>query len=405
MGNRSSKTREQSSNHPQPPPDSAPSPSPSPPATTSNSDDSPDLTSYESACEEDPDLRAFDSALQARTTKAINSVAVTLDYRALSLDSLREVTLCFLEMNQEVVNLILESKRDIWKDPDLFDLVKEYLENSRHTMNFCTALEDALQRAHHSQSILRFALQKFEEESAKITEPGHDSVQLYSKTLAELKKFKDAGDPFTEKFFSLFHSVYKQQELMLNKMKEKKSRLDKKLRKVKSWRRISNVIFATVFVSVLICSVVAAVVTAPPVVTALAAAASVPLGTVGKWINNMWKKYENDLKGEREILTTIGAGNYIVIQDLESIQRLVDRLQDQIQGLLYNADFAMQQNDAVSSAMEDIKKNVISFMETIQVLTDHADKCSRDIRMAHAVILKKINEPSPSSLDNGMFSI
>ncbi|KAM3394842.1 protein 1 isoform X1 [Capsicum galapagoense] len=371
------------------------SPSPSNPESSSNSDVSPDLSSYQTACEEDPELQRFDSALQARASLALNSIAVNTDYRSLSLESLREVTLCFLDMNQGVVNFILESKKDIWKDPDIFDLVKDYLDNSIHIMNFCTSLDDCLERAHDSQSIILVALTKFENET---NGNEGDSKLLFTDTLEQLKSFTAAGDPFTAKFFSSFHSVYLQQEALLTKLKSKKNKLDKKLSRVKTWKRVSNIIFATVFVSAIICSIVAAAVTAPPIVTALAAAASVPLGTVGKWINSMWNKYEDELKREREILTSMQAGSFVVIQDLEHIRVLADKLQIIFEGLLHNADFAIRGTDAVTSAMEEVKKNVNGFSETIEVLSQHAKKCNQDIRMARAVILRKIvSQPSSSN--------
>ncbi|KAJ8541824.1 hypothetical protein K7X08_002640 [Anisodus acutangulus] len=344
MGNQCTKPNNHS---PRPPhPGTAPA-APSP----ANYDVSRDLSSYQSACEEDPELQRFDSALQARTSLALNSIAVNMDYRSVSLESLREVTLCFLDMNQGVVNFILESKQDIWKDPDIFDIVKDYLDSSIHIMNFCTSLDDCLERAHNSQSIILVALTKFENESNGGNEG--DSKLLFSETLEQLKSFKAAGDPFTAKFFSSFHSVYLQQEALLSKLKSKKSKLDKKLSRVKTWKRVSNIIFATVFVSAIICSIVAAAVTAPPIVTALAAAASVPLGTVGKWINSMWKKYEDDLKREREILTSMQAGSFFVIQELEHIRVLADKLQIIFEGLLHSADFAIRGTDAVTSAMEE----------------------------------------------------
>lgn len=398
MGNQCARPQNQT------PPSSPPVPAGLPatrPETSSNSDISPDLSSYQSACEEDPELQRFDSALQARTSLALNSIAVNMDPRSLSLDSLREVTLCFLDMNQGVVNFILESKKDIWKDPDLFDLVKDYLESSIHIMNFCSSLDDSLERARTSQSIILVALTKFENESS-----GNegDSKLLFSETLEQLKSFKAAGDPFTAKFFSSFHTVYLQQEALLMKLKSKKSKLDKKLSRVKTWKRVSNIIFATVFVSAIICSIVAAAVTAPPIVTALAAAASVPLGTVGKWINSMWKKYEDELKREREILTSMQAGSFVVIQDLEHIRVLANKLQIIVEGLLHSADFAIKGTDAVASAMEEVKKNVNGFSETIEVLSQHAKKCNQDIRMARAVILRKIvSQPSSSNQGIGMF--
>lgn len=362
------------------------------------------LSSYEAACQADPQLRSLDATLQERTSRAINSIAVGLDFRALSLDSLREVTECLLEMNQEVVNVILQCKKDIWKDQDLYDLVNDYFENSLQSLDFCTALEACLKRALHTQSIILLSLQKFEEEHENAqAHSQEESVNPYPKTLQELSNFKATGDPFPQEFFSLFQDVYKQQVLMLEKLQAKKRKLDKKLKSMKGWRKVSNVIFIAAFVSVLICSVVAAAVTAPPVVTALAAAAAVPLGSMGKWLNSIWSKCERDLKGQREVIFSMQIGNYVVIKDLDSIRVLVDKLQIEIEALLQTADFAMREDEAVVIAVAEIKKKVNGFMKTIQDLNDHADKCSRDIRRARAVILRRIiNHPSGSGQSNGM---
>ena len=67
-------------------------------------------------------------------------------------------------MNQEVVKVILECKKDIWKNQELFELVEEYFENSLQTLDFCTALEKCLKRARDSQLFVLVALQQFEEE-------------------------------------------------------------------------------------------------------------------------------------------------------------------------------------------------------------------------------------------------
>ncbi|CAA3003453.1 UPF0496 protein 1-like [Olea europaea var. sylvestris] len=363
----------------------------SPPGRTISTSVNPDdanLSSYEAACRADPDLRNFDANLQARTSRAINSIAVSLDVQSVSLDSLRDVTECLLEMNQGVVEMILQNKRDIWKSKELSDLVDDYFENSLQTLDFCTALESCLKRASHIQSIVNVALRKFEEEHFGDSENGY--VKNYSKTLEELRNFRGTDEPFTEEFFNLFNSVYKQQILMLEKLQAKKRKLDKKLGKLKAWRKVSNVIFVVAFASVLICSVVAAAVSAPPVLTALAAAASVPLGSMGKWLNSIWKKHENELMRQREILLTMQIGNYIMIKDLDGIRVLVDRFQIEIEALLANADFAMREDEAVVIAVEEIKKNVNGFMKTIQDLNDHADRCSRETRMARALILRRI---------------
>ncbi|XP_077233586.1 UPF0496 protein 1-like [Tasmannia lanceolata] len=341
------------------------------------------LSSYEAACQIDPDLQTFDSSLQARTNHVINTLAVGVEVRSLSIDSMKEVTSCLLEMNQEVVKIILDCKKDIWKNKELFELVEEYFESSLKTLDFCTVLDKCLKRARDSQLIIHVALQQFEEEDVGVG-------KKYLRTIEELNNFKAAGDPFTEEFFQVFQSVYKQQLSMLEKLQLRKSKLDKKLKSVNAWRKISSIIFAAAFAAVLICSVVAAAMAAPPVAAALAAATSIPIGSMGRWFVSLWKNYEVALKGQKEIIRSMQVGTFVAIRDLDSIRVLVDQLEIEIESLLQNADFALREEDAVKFGIEEIKKQLGLFMRSIEDLGEHADRCSRDIRRARTVILQRI---------------
>ncbi|GAA0171497.1 hypothetical protein LIER_43906 [Lithospermum erythrorhizon] len=311
-------------------------------------------------------------------------------------------------MNQEVVNVILKSREDIWKNQELFGFVNDYFENSLSTLDFCTALEGCIKRALHSQSILQMALVRFGQEHQELSSSSSSSTSVrsedaYEKTLEELRNFKNAGDPFTQEFFSTFQMVYAQQISMLEKLQAKKMKLDKRLKSIKTWRRVSNVIFVVTIVGVIVISVVAAAITAPPVVTALAAAATVPLGSMGKWINFLWGKCEKEIRGQREIILNMQLGNYILIKDMDSIRVLVDRLQIEIEAIMQNADFAMRGDEAVMIAVEEIRKNMDLFMNTIQDLSLNTDKCTRHIQRAKAVILRRIiNYPENSSRGGGM---
>ncbi|XP_008806206.2 UPF0496 protein 1-like [Phoenix dactylifera] len=346
-----------------------------------------ELNSYEAACRLDPELQSFDTTLQQRTSRVISTLAVGVEVRSLSFDSLKEVTGCLLEMNQEVVKVILECKKDIWRNPELFGLVEEYFENSLQTLDFCTALEKCLKKARDSQLIIHVALQRFEDEEEVVEE---DSRNKYVKTLEELRHFKAAGDPFTEEFFHVFQSVYTQQLSMLEKLQQRKNKLDKKLKSIKAWRKVSSIIFVATFATILICSVVAAAVAAPPVAAALAAAASIPVGSMGKWIDSLLKGYQQAVKGQKEILSSMQVGTYIMIKDLDSIRVLVDRLEVQIDALLDNAELALRDEEAVKFGIEEIKKRLEVFMKSIEDLGEQADRCSRDIRRARTVVLQRI---------------
>ncbi|KAF5745691.1 UPF0496 protein [Tripterygium wilfordii] len=343
---------------------------------------STELSSYMAACRRDEDLRSFDNALELRTNHVINTLAVGVEVKAVSFDSLKGITECLLEMNQDVVKVILECKNDIWKSQELFELVEEYFENSLRTLDFCTALEKCLKRTRDNQLLILLVLQQFDEES----EVGGTK---YVRTLKELKNFKAAGDPFNEEFFDIFQSVYKHQSLMLEKLKLRKNKLDKKLKFFHAWRKVSSVIFVATFAAVLICSVVAAAMAAPSVAAALAAATSIPLDSMGKWIDSLWRNYENVLKGQKEVITSMQAGSYVAIKDLDNIRVLIERLEIEIEALMQNADFAIEK-EAVKIAIEEIKKQLGVFIKNVEELGVQADMCSHDILRARNVVVQRI---------------
>ncbi|KAI3769808.1 hypothetical protein L6452_00921 [Arctium lappa] len=345
-----------------------------------------ELNAYEAACRSDADLQSFDTMLHARANNVINTLAVGVEVRALSFDTLKEVTECLLEMNQEVVKVILHCKKDIWKNQELFELVEEYFENSLQTLDFCGALDKCLKRVRDSQLMILVALQHFDEDEGV-------EENRYEKTLDDLKNFKDAGDPFTDEFFKIFHSVYRQQMVMLDKLQAKKTKLDKKVKYIQTWRKVSSVIFVATFAAVLICSVVAAAIAAPPVAAALAAAAAIPLGSMGKWINSLLKNYENAIKGQKEVISSMQVGGYVAIRDLDTIRVLVDRLQMDIEELMRKAEHVIEGDEMVKIAIEEIKLKLNSFMKNVDDLGMQADNCSRDVRRARTVVLQRIIKP------------
>ncbi|XP_020104032.1 UPF0496 protein 1-like [Ananas comosus] len=360
---------------------------------------SSELSSYEAACRVDPELRSFDAALHRRTSEAITALASGVEVRALSLGSLREVTGCLLDMNQEVVRVILDCKEDIWRSPDLFALVEDYFDCSLRTLDFCSALEHSLHRARDSHLLVHVALQRFAQEHHQNPDADADADadadpeagrSRYAGTLEELRRFTAAGDPFTEEFFAAFHSVYVQQLSMLDRLQQHKRRLNKRIRTIRTWRRVSSIIFAATFAAVLICSVVAAAIAAPPVAAALAAAAAIPVGSMGRWIDSLFKNYQDLLRGQKDVLRSMQVGTYIAIKDLDSIRVLVARVEVQITSLLGSAEFALRDEEAVRLGIEEIQRKMDEFMQSIEDLGEQADRCSREIRKARTVVLQRI---------------
>ncbi|KAF5756271.1 hypothetical protein HanRHA438_Chr17g0822651 [Helianthus annuus] len=66
---------------------------------------------------------------------------------------------------------------------------------------------------------------------------------------------------------------------------------------------------------------------------------------MGKWVNSLWKKYENELKAQRGAISSMRVGNRIVIKDLENIKVLVDKLGNEMEELVQNAKFAIREEE------------------------------------------------------------
>uniref|UniRef100_A0A0E0M6V1 Uncharacterized protein n=1 Tax=Oryza punctata TaxID=4537 RepID=A0A0E0M6V1_ORYPU len=340
--------------------------------------------SYEAACSADPELGTFDKALRRRASRSITAMASGVEVRSLSLGSLREVTGCLVDMNQEVVRVVLDCKRDVWRSRDLFDLVEDYFECSLHTLDFLAALDKSLRRARDSQLILHLALQRHHHD-------GHAAAsELYASTLDELREFKAAGEPFTDEFFAEFQTMYRQQTAMVDKLRRQKRRLGRRLRSVRVWRRVSRMVFLTAFAALLVCSVVAAAIAAPPVAAALAAAASMPVGSAGKWVDSVLKKYQDALRGHKEVVSAMQVGTFIAIKDLDSIRVLVDHLEAQISSMADSVKFAELDEEAVRLGIEEVNKKLELFIKSVDELGEQAERCSRDIRRARTVVLQRI---------------
>ncbi|GJU61167.1 UPF0496 protein-like protein [Tanacetum coccineum] len=326
-------------------------------------------------------LQSFDSTLQSPTNRVISILAAD---HSLSLHSLSIVIKTSLDTDQDALKRILEYETDAWNHDELFSLVKDYLETSIQTLDFCKSIEDCLMHATSSVSFLQTAIDQYDEDANHLN------------TLEQFNKFKASDNPFSHEFLASFRSIYGKQVLLLNKLRIHTDEVVKKLDSVKTWRRLSNAIFVTTFSTVLICSVVAAVVAAPPLVAALAAAATlVPLGSMGKWVDSLWQKYEKELRYHKNTMNMMKVQcDVFVIKDLENIKAIVDRMEIKMDGMLKSADFVIEEGveEAVAIGVDEMKNPVKEFARMMDDLNDQSVKSISDIKRATTMILEELNE-------------
>jgi hypothetical protein len=148
--------------------------------------------------------------------------------------------------------------------------------------------------------------------------------------LKELKAFIEAADPFLDDFNEQFRKVYDSHVAMKKKLELKKMKLDNKLRAVRGWTKVSNVILAANCTSVILCGLVSDVVAAPEVAAHLVAETTKPgctgTHTSGSWLRPFCSRYSR-IKAKTAIVEDAVRGNYVAIQDLNNIKASVDRLE------------------------------------------------------------------------------
>ncbi|CAL0314862.1 unnamed protein product [Lupinus luteus] len=104
------------------------------------------------------------------------------------------------------------------------------------------------------------------------------------------------------------------------------------------------------------------------VVAAIDAASAVPIGSMDKWIDTLFKNYENELKAHKEVTISMQVGTQDVdIKSLNNIRELIHRLKIEIQSLLQNVDFAIEEED-MKVAIEEIKKRLGVIMNNVEDL-------------------------------------
>lgn len=353
---------------------------------------SSDLSSYTSACKKYSSLKSFDSSLHERTNSVISSLASQAKTQSLSLESLMEVYKYLLELNQDTVRVIIESKEAVLKNNDLKALVNVYFKSTSKTLDFCNTVQNCVKKAEISQLLIRFAVKQFETETVD-TDLGGSKKKKYAKTLEELNKFKSMGDPFDAEFVTQYESIYDQQVLLLDELRKLKVKLDKKQRNVKTWRILSNVVFVTAFVAAFVLSVVAAAMIAPPVLSAVASGLTTPIEVVGMWCNKMWKEYEKAVERQRGLVSSLERGAQANNVTIVNIKFEVDNLSIKISSILKTVDFAVEREEdemATRFAMQEIKKKVEGFTEKIQEVGERAANCSKLIALGRLVVLGHI---------------
>ncbi|XP_071722705.1 uncharacterized protein [Rutidosis leptorrhynchoides] len=289
------------------------------------------------------------SASLKETTDVINTLDAGVNDKAImSFDLGNEETQFLLKMNQDLVNSAVDSKRRIWKNQELFDLVDEFFKNNSQTLDLCLLLKKCLKRVQYTRLLIIEALQQYHNECDGDDDNDNRSFENTSRIL---KKLKAAEDPFSQDFFNNFNFVHDRQKtfLTMNAM----SRWDMDTKR-DQWTT--------------------------------------------KVFTSLSKNYKNDIEGQQGVIHAMLTGCHSTLTGLDNIRTLVQRVQIQIESFKKNAELATTIDDTVKLVMDAVKKTLESLSKDEEELEIKTNNCSVMINKARSEVLKNIIG-SPSSQD------
>ncbi|KAB1671302.1 hypothetical protein [Gossypium barbadense] len=268
-------------------------------------------------------------------------------------------------------------------DSDLKSLMKEYFANFEKTLEFCTALKDCFEHAPNNHGIIESALKCYDEEDKlEVGTVEKNSV----KALEELRRFKEAEEPFTKEFLVLKKIAHRRYESMQGKVCAQKKTLEKKLESRETWRRVSVAIFVATFILVLIISVVAAVKSAKPIITTSAGALTVAIVPFGTWCNGCWKRKKEKIKVKKKLTSIMK----IYGSSATTIRALVEQLEIKNKSLLHSVDYVLKERYTLKVGMDDINEKLILVTPIITDLLRETDDCGCKFRTDWEDILRQM---------------
>ncbi|KAJ0979820.1 hypothetical protein J5N97_015294 [Dioscorea zingiberensis] len=331
----------------------------------------------------------FSPTLRQSAPSVISIVAGdAASLHSLSFNSLRAATFALLDVNHDTFDNISQLKDEISSKPYLVYFVKEYLKSIIDTLRFFTAVKDSLQKAREAEVLVRDAVVLFED--------GHGPPAA----LEKLRKFKEEGNPFTEKFIEEFKLMGERQKSIVRDLLLRRQELNRKLRSFKAWRKVWNIVYFAAFAAVLICVVVLAAVAAPSAATAMAAATAAMAAASGvmvplrQWVDSLWDLFQSPYEGEKDVINSLKEGTKLAVHELNSIRVLVEELEIKIRSTIHNVEFAIEEEEeaALKIVMLEIKLKAGTFAKCVEDLEKEVDRRGAELKTAIAAILETVTD-------------
>ncbi|KAK9740048.1 hypothetical protein RND81_03G007300 [Saponaria officinalis] len=284
-----------------------------------------------------------------------------------------------LEPRQEVV---LESI----KSSKLQTLLKNYFDVTLEAYNVCEMLLRGIHKTRSNYRIIKRVIRLSTDQLGS----------NHNHTIQELATFARHGNPlsFTNNGGINFHDIHDDHALLLGKLTSRKRRLNRRQKFIKFYKKTAGYGFIIAYTALAMALLALAL-------HSVVGLLGVP-GLLLPFSSGVLKKVDCD-KLKPSILERLGEqidvtakGAYILVNDFDTMGRLVGRVYDEVEHRRVVADMCVRNSksqEVVKEAMKELLMHEDAFVEQLEELEEHVYLCFLTINRSRRLVLQQILAP------------
>ncbi|KAL9238135.1 hypothetical protein vseg_012605 [Gypsophila vaccaria] len=305
-----------------------------------------------------------------------------------SLPLYKHLSDCLIEPRQDVV---LESI----KSSKLQGLLKNYFDVTLEAYNVCELLLRGIHKTRSNHRIMKRVIRL----STDQVGPNDDNSEGYSlsnHTIQELATFARQSNPlsFTINGGVDFHDIHDDHTLLLRKLTQRQRRINRRQKFIKFYKKMAGYGFIIAYTALAMALLALAI-------HSVVGLLGVP-GLLLPFSSGVLKKVDCD-KLKPSILERLGAqvdvtakGAYILVNDFDTMGRLVARLYDEIEHRRVVAEMCVRNSksqEVVKEAMRELLMHEDVFVEQLEELEEHVYLSFLTINRSRRLVLQEILAP------------
>ncbi|MED6146330.1 hypothetical protein PIB30_033439 [Stylosanthes scabra] len=320
---------------------------------------------------------------QLRKIRSSRSLSSSSSSMSSPLPFYMHLTEYLLEPRQEVIEKVAEKSK-------VYHLVLEYFEASLEACQCC----DTILQGIHETRIAYAKVTKIIKLSKNVLDGIDEDDQTHKAICGDLASFALQKNPLSIISPMMFREIHNKYTVLLHRLKSKRG----KVRRMLTIKRVCKKVGGIGIIASYSALIVALIVFAFHSVVGIMAAPCIVGGSFGlmrkKFNFSKTPSSSNDNKRLCEQLDVAARGVYILINDLDTMSRMVNRLHDEVEHRREIADICLKSGNGkceiVKQVVREFHDYESNFLDQLEELEEHIYLCFLTINRSRGLVMQEI---------------